>query len=284
MKNYIKVNIEDEEYPKQLKGIKNAPKTLYMQGNYSLLNNDILAIVGSRECSDYGFRQSYQFAKELSKKGICIVSGLAEGIDTSAHLGAMHQKGKTIAVLGSGLKEIFPKENEVLANSIIKNDGLIISEYDAYVKAKSQYFPKRNRIMSGLATAVLIIEAKQKSGSLITGRYAKEQGKKLYCLPSNINNITSKGTNTLIKTGAKVITEFNELVKELIKQEDIIKYPEINEEYKKVYNILTITPIHISEICRKVNMQISEINMILTMLEIEGLIKALPNNEFIKKY
>lgn len=151
MQDYIEINIKDEIYPDKLRQIKSAPKKLYMRGNINLLKSTGVTIVGSRECTSYGFKQAYEFAKALSKKGICIISGLAEGIDTASHLGGMHQIGKTIAVLGSGLNKIFPEENEILSQSIIKNEGLIITEYDLYEEANSKNFPRRNRIMSALA-------------------------------------------------------------------------------------------------------------------------------------
>ena len=151
MEEFIEINVKDEMYPNKLKEIQSTPKKLYMRGNYSLLNKTAIAIVGSRKCTSYGFRMAYEFAKELSKNDICIISGLAEGIDTASHLGGMHQIGKTIAVLGTGLNKIYPEENEILAHSIIKNDGLIITEYGLYGEVNSQNFPRRNRIMSGLA-------------------------------------------------------------------------------------------------------------------------------------
>ncbi len=151
MQDYIEINIKDELYPDKLKQIKSTPKKLYIRGNLDLLKSTGVTIVGSRECTSYGFKQAYEFAKELSKKGICIISGLAEGIDTASHLGGMHQIGRTIAVLGSGLNKIFPEENEMLAESILKNDGLILTEQNLYEEANAKNFPRRNRIMSGLA-------------------------------------------------------------------------------------------------------------------------------------
>ena len=243
-----------------------------------------IAIVGSRECSGYGFHEAYEFAKELSKKGICIISGLAQGIDTAAHLGAMHQKAKTIAVLGTGLNKIYPKENEILAESIIKNGGLIISEYELYQERKSENFPKRNRIMSGLADGILVVEARKKSGTLITARYAKEQGKKVFSLPGNVDVINSRGTNELIKNGATLITDIKDILDEFtIQDEEKIIKEEVNQEYKKVYDVLGNIPIHINEICKKTSSSMAEVNQIITMLEIEGLIRSLPNNEFIKR-
>ena len=284
MEDYIEININEETYPSKLKNIKNAPKKLYMRGNLDLLDTISIAIVGSRECTSYGFYRAYEFAKELSKKGICVISGLAEGIDTAAHLGAMHQKGKTIGVLGTGLNKIFPEENEILASSIIKNGGLIISEYGLYGEKKSENFPKRNRIMSGLSAGILVIEAKNKSGTLITARFAKEQGKKIFCLPGNIDSKNSSGTNQLIKKGAILVTDINDILNEIVEKPKEEKQKlKINNEYKKVYEILTNAPIHINEICKKSNTKMAEVNQIITMLEIEGLVKSLPNNEFVKR-
>lgn len=283
MEDYIEVEIDNKIYPDKLKEIRNPPKKLYMRGDYNLLNSISIAIVGSRGCTSYGFREAYEYSKELSKEGICIVSGLAEGIDTASHLGGMHQIGKTIAVLGTGINKIFPEENKILAESIIKNGGLIISEYEPNQEYVSANFPKRNRIMSGISKGILVIEAKNKSGTLITARLAKEQNKKIFCMPGNIDNKNSSGTNELIKNGAKLVTDINDILDELIEkpEENASKY-KLNNEYKKVYDILTSNPIHINEISKRAKISMPETSQILTMLEIEGLIISLPNNEFIK--
>jgi len=284
MEDYSEININNEIYPTKLKEIKNPPKSLFLRGNLELLKNNSIAIVGSRECTSYGFYKAYEIAKELSKKGICVISGLALGIDTAAHLGAMHQKGKTIAVLGTGLNNIYPKENEMLAASIIKNEGLIISEYELYEERRSENFPKRNRIMSGLSDGLLVVEARKKSGTLITVRYAKEQGKKTFSLPGNVDIINSSGTNELIKKGARLVTDAKDILDEfVIHNEEENKKEEINQEYRKVYDVLGNVPMHINEICKKTKSSMAEVNQIITMLEIEGLIKSLPNNEFIKR-
>jgi DNA processing protein len=282
MEDYIEININDEIYPSKLKNIKNIPKKLFLRGKLELIQSNSIAIVGSRECTSYGFYKAYEFAKELSKKGICVISGLAQGIDTAAHLGAMHQKGKTIAVLGTGLNKIYPKENEILAESILKNGGLIISEYGLYEERKSENFPKRNRIMSGLSDGILVIEARRKSGTLITARYAKEQGKKVFSLPGNVDIINSSGTNELIKNGAILVTNVKDILDEFTIQKEEENKEEVNQEYKKVYDVLEAFPMHINEICKKTNSSMAEVNQIITMLEIEGLIKSLPNNEFVK--
>ena len=282
MEDYIEINTNNEIYPSKLKEIKNSPKKLFFRGNLELLQNNSIAIVGSRECTSYGFYNAYEFAKELSKKGICVISGLAQGIDTAAHLGAMHQKGKTIAVLGTGLNKIYPKENEILAESIIKNGGLIISEYGLYEERKSENFPKRNRIMSGLSDGILVVEARKKSGTLITARYAKEQKRKVFSLPGNVDIINSSGTNELIKNGATLVTHVKDILDEFTIENKEEKREEVNKEYKKVYDVLGAIPMHINEICKKTNSSMAEVNQIVTMLEIEGLIKSLPNNEFVK--
>ena len=282
MEDYIEININNKIYPTKLKNIKNAPKKLFLGGNIELLESNSIAIVGSRECTSYGFHEAYEFAKELSKKGICVISGLAQGIDTAAHLGAMHQKGKTIAVLGTGLYKIYPKENEILAESIIKNGGLIVSEYGLYEERKSENFPKRNRIMSGLSDGILVIEARKKSGTLITARYAKEQRRKVFSLPGNIDIINSSGTNELIRNGAILVTHVKDILDEFTIQNEEENKQEVNQEYKKVYDVLGNIPMHINQICKKTNISMAEVNQIITMLEIEGLIKSLPNNEFVK--
>ena len=270
------IKIEDKLYPNELRKIKSPPNKIYIKGNLELLKNVSIAIVGSRECTSYGFRQAYEFSKELSKNNICIISGLAEGIDTAAHLGAMHQIGKTIAVIGSGFNYIYPEENKILLESIIKNDGLVITEYSLNEEPKPTNFPKRNRIMSGLSKGILIVEAKNRSGTLITAKFANEQNKKVFCIPNNIDSKNSIGTNNLINQGAKLVINVNDILQEIIEEET-------NEEYKCIYSILNSYPMNINEIAKKANLSIAETNQIITMLEIEGLIEKLPNNEFIKR-
>lgn len=178
------VTILDEEYPKNLKNIYDAPIVLYYKGNKQLLNNNkIIAIVGCRNCSKYGECVSAKFAHDLSKEGICIISGMAKGIDSAAHYGALKEKGKTIAVLGSGLDRIYPSENIRLYNEILENEGLILTEYVIGTNANKLNFPARNRIISGLSDGVIVVEAKEKSGTLITVDFALEQGKDVFVVP-----------------------------------------------------------------------------------------------------
>ena len=241
--NNIKlITIEDEEYPKNLKQIYDYPISIYVKGNMELLNKKCISIVGCREPSIYGEKAAKYFSYNLAKKDICIVSGLAKGIDSFAHIGALienkerksneEQKNnekekninrsnkkttksyaKTIAVLGNGLDTIYPKENKELANMIISQGGTIISEYPLGTTPERMNFPARNRIVSGLSTGILVIEAKEKSGTLITVDFALEQGKEVFVVPGNINSINSVGTNRLIKEGAKLVSCYEDIIK-----------------------------------------------------------------------
>ena len=181
------INISESDYPERLRKIKNPPKKIYIEGDEKLLNKNCLAIVGTRNATEYGIRVAYEFAKKLSQEGICIVSGLAKGIDSYAHLGAKCGKGRTIAVLGCGFKHIYPEHNFKLYKEILCQGGCIISEYEPEQQYKSEYFPARNRIISGISMGVLIVEGRYRSGSSITGRLAIEQQKEVFCIPGNID-------------------------------------------------------------------------------------------------
>ena len=197
--NYV--TIIDDDYPEDLKKIYKPPFILFYYGNYDLLRLPRLAVVGSRKCTEYGKKAAKYFAYNLSMNGINIVSGLAKGIDSYAHIGSLCAKaqedkgklGKTIAVLGNGLDIIYPKENIQLANEIIKNGGCIISEYPCGTKPEKMNFPARNRIVSGLSRGIIVVEAKEKSGTLITVDFALEQGRDVFVVPGNINSINSVG-------------------------------------------------------------------------------------------
>ncbi|MBO4292929.1 MAG: DNA-processing protein DprA [Clostridia bacterium] len=211
--NQIKeISILDENYPELLKSIYDPPKCLYVVGNIEILNSPGIAIVGCREATEYGKKAAMYFSYNLAKQGITIVSGLARGIDSYSHIGALQAKGNTIAVIGSGLDIIYPKENEQLAKKIIEQGGAIISEYPLGTRPTQDHFPARNRIISGLSKAVLVVEAKEKSGSLITADFAMEQGKEVYAVPGNINSLNSVGTNNLIKDGAIPVSNFSDIL------------------------------------------------------------------------
>lgn len=215
------IHICEKSYPQILKQIYDAPVSLYIRGNKEILNEKNVGIVGCRECTDYGKKAAKYFAYNLSKeKSINIVSGLAKGVDSYAHWGSVGANiecgkfencGKTIAVLGNGLDMIYPKENIELANEIIRSGGAIISEYPCGTKPDKMNFPARNRIISGMSHGIIVIEAKEKSGTLITVDFALEQGRDVFVVPGNINSVNSVGTNDLIKQGAKMVTSYQEI-------------------------------------------------------------------------
>lgn len=211
------IHIYEEDYPQQLKEIYDPPVTLYIKGNKKILNNKNIGIVGCRDCTDYGKKSAEYFAYNLSKKYINIVSGLAKGVDSYAHIGCLSTYkenkncGKTIAVVGNGLDMVYPKENLELAKEILNNGGAIISEYPCGTKPNKMNFPARNRIISGVCSGIIVVEAKEKSGTLITVDFALDQGRDVFVVPGNINSINSVGTNELIKQGAKMVTTYTEL-------------------------------------------------------------------------
>ncbi|MBO6244608.1 MAG: DNA-processing protein DprA [Clostridia bacterium] len=212
MNKIIKITMENEKYPILLKQIYDPPKCLYAMGNIEILNNPSIAIVGCREATEYGKKAATYFSYNLAKQNVTIVSGLARGIDSYSHIGALKANGKTIAVIGSGLDIIYPKGNEQLAKKIVEQGGTIISEYPLGTRPQKEHFPARNRIISGISQATLVIEAKEKSGSLITADFAMEQGKDVYSVPGNINSKNSVGTNNLIKDGAIPVSKFSDIL------------------------------------------------------------------------
>ncbi len=204
---------DDERYPKQLKEISSPPLLLYLQGDIRLLTHPQMALVGSRNCTPYGQEKAYQFAGQLASLGFTITSGLALGIDGFAHQGALDANGKTIAVLGTGLNNIYPKRHLKLARQIIKT-GLLVSEFWPNSPAIPSNFPRRNRLISGLSLGVLVVEASKRSGSLITARYANEQGRELFALPGSIDNSQACGCHQLIQQGAKLVVNVADISEE----------------------------------------------------------------------
>lgn len=287
----------EEKYPQRLLQIREYPEQLYCQGNVDLLNEQkIVAIVGSRDCSEYGRKYANIFATELSKHGICVISGMAIGIDASAHSGAMQEAGRTIAILGGGLKNIYPVQNLWLYNNIIAGGGCVITEYAENEETKLSNFPKRNRLISGLADAVLVIEAEHRSGSKITAKYAKIQKKKIYCIPVNLDQKNSSGIKELLIDGAKIVTTPRQLIDDLYgkndnelqenKTEEICERGPIlgednmvSEDCKKIQELLN-DEMTSEEIAEKMNKDISEINSILMIMEIEGIVEKVPGNYY----
>lgn len=208
------ISVSDERYPKKLKYISNKPPYIYVRGNLENLYSDNVAIVGSRNSSSYGEYVARKIAKDLADKNINIVSGLAIGIDKYAHLGALDSNiGKTVAVLATGISdnEVYPLQNKRIFERILENNGTIISEFNLGTRPEKYNFPLRNRIISGLSEKVIVVEATEKSGSLITAEYALEQGRDVYAVPGNITSINSIGTNKLIEEGAFVFKNVNDI-------------------------------------------------------------------------
>ncbi|GMQ60465.1 DNA-processing protein DprA [Vallitalea sediminicola] len=288
-KNNIKFySIDDDLYPENLKNIYDYPYGIYVKGDLEE-KLPIIAIVGARRCTEYGREVAKLFGRELAKMGIIIISGMARGIDTAAHKGALEGKGKTYAVLGSGVNICYPKENYKLMDDISHN-GALISEFPVNQIPKPGNFPLRNRIISGISDGVLVIEAAGKSGSLITADQALEQGKDVYSIPGRITDKLSEGTNNLIKMGAKMVTNIDDILEEISvsfsnekqKNSENITLG-LAEIEKIVYSCLSLEPLFIDDIHIKSNIPISELGLILTKLELKGVIKQLPNKYFIKK-
>ena len=288
-KEIITINYKENTYPKELLKLKSPPLNLYVEGNFELLNKEIIAIVGSRNCSEYGWKQAKKFSTALSQNGICIISGLAIGIDSISHISAMNNVGRTIAVLGAGFNNIYPKENKELFNKILENNGCVISEYPPEEKVNTKNFQRRNEIISALAIGALVIEAGYRSGSTITANLAFKQGKKVFSIPSNIDSKLGIGTNSLIQKGAKLVTNVKDILREInmnkckdIEQEWKYESKNVPIKYKNVYEIIGNMPIDINTICRRAELPIQDVSEQLTMLELNEYIRALPGDMFVK--
>ncbi|MCD4705558.1 DNA-processing protein DprA [bacterium] len=277
------LTIQDDDYPKLLKKIKNPPFLLYYKGKLDGLKKPTLAIVGTRKASQYGKQSTFDIAKKISENNITIISGMALGIDTIAHKTAIEANGYTIAVLGSGLdqKNIYPVANQNLADKIIKTGGAIISEYPVGTPAFHYNFPLRNRIISGLSLGTLVIESPEKGGSLITADYAKEQKRKIFALPGNIYDKNSSGTHKLISSEkAQMITGYEDIINALnlykIPCCDKIKnkIPETKEE-KILLKYLETRPIHINKLVKMSELNPQIVCSTLTLMEINGKVKNL---------
>ena len=282
------IELKNKLYPKILKNIKKAPKKLYINGNLDILNSNCIAIVGSRKNTKYGEKWCKKFAQEFIKYNLTIVSGMALGIDKIAHKTAIRNGGKTIAVLPSGLENIYPEENLELYNEIILNGGCVISEYEPKINASSKNFLERNRIVSGLSLGTVVIEAAYRSGTSVTAKIAKEQGRDVFCIPGSLDNPKSIGTNNLIKEFAKIVTSpkdvinnYNFLHKIEVNSNTLVE-EQIPEEYKKIYSLITDIPININDIAKKSLLELREVSSKLTMLELDGKVVKLPGNMYIR--
>lgn len=277
---------EENKYPENLKYIYDPPEILYKKGSILDKDRNAVAIVGARKASTYGKWVAYKLASDLAQKGITVISGMAYGIDTAAHRGALDHGGRTFAVLGCGLDTCYPKSNYKLMLEIEKN-GALLSEYPVGTKPLAGNFPARNRIISGIAKGVVIVEANIKSGSLITAEFALEQGRDVFAIPGNINSPLSMGTNKLIQEGAKLITSIEDVLEELdieINNVEEQKDVQLSQIEKEVYDIiLNKQPIHIELLQIETLINADKISGIVTILELKGLIQQLPGKILITK-
>lgn len=277
------LTIKDATYPKILKEISLPPFILYIKGNL-FEKESCIAIVGTRRCTSYGKQIAEELATDLSEAGLTIVSGLAKGIDTAAHKTVASRGKRTIAVLGSGVndKNIYPQENLKLAKDIINAGGAIISEFPFGDVGLPYHFPQRNRIISGLSLGTVVVESKMKSGAMITASWAADQGREVFAVPGQINFLTSEGPNYLIKQGAKLVSETNDILEELSLQtlfkQKKVEITAASPEEEKILNVLKNEPLHIDKIIEKTKLNANIISSTITIMEVTKKIKNLGKN------
>ena len=291
-KGYSLLTLEDVEYPAYLREIFDPPGVLYCAGDLEALQGPAVAIVGTRTPSPYGRAVAEKLAEDLASRGVVIVSGLALGIDSIAHWGAL-KGGRTVAVLGSGLDNIYPRQNRKLFQKIAEN-GAVVSEFPLDAPPFAAHFPRRNRIISGLVQAVIVVEAAAKSGSLITARMALEQNREVMAVPGNVTSDMSKGTNGLIKTGAKLVEGWEDVAEELPSplREKLLgqrtgetqPLPLMTEQEAEIYRLLKTDELtHIDELLDTITCSVSELLALLLNLEIKGLILQSPGKYFQRR-
>ena len=286
---YRIVTMLDPDYPSLLLEIPDPPPFLYVLGQLdsSIMN---IAIVGSRNATPYGLSTTKRLCNDLALRGITVVSGMARGIDTAAHEGALLGKGKTIAVLGSGFERVYPAENLNLFHKIAEN-GAVVSEFPLKTEPEAHNFPIRNRIISGISLGTVVVEATKKSGSLITARLAAEQNREVFAVPGSINSFKSIGAHTLIKQGAKLVEHAQDIIEELSpliqayaatdeKNKKMDKLPPLSSEESLVLKELGPYPVHIDEIVRNISMEPGKLSSILLKLELKEIVDQAPGKLF----
>jgi len=278
------ISIEDKNYPKLLKKIKDPPKILYYLGRLPRAESRGFAIVGTRRCSTYGKQVASEIAADLADAGLTIVSGFAKGIDTCAHQSIIEREKRTIAILGTGLdeKSIYPKSNLKLINKVLERDGCLISEYPPGTHGSEFTFPQRNRIISGISLGVLVVEAKRKSGALITANYAFSQNRKVFAIPGSIYSSNSKGPHILIKRGAKLVENANDILEELNLPltEKTKRLEGETDEENLILETLKQESLHIDKIIEKTKLSAASVASTLAILEIKNKVKNLGGNVY----
>jgi len=285
------LTLKDDDYPKRLRDIYDPPALLYVRGELRREDELAVAIVGSRKTSPYGRWITEKIGQDLARHGVTVVSGMARGIDSVAHKGALQGGGRTIAVLGCGVDVIYPSENRNLFYQIIEQ-GAILTEFPMGSPPEGGHFPRRNRIISGLSMGVVIVQASAESGSLITAGYALEQGREVFAVPGNVGAEGSRGTNQLIKDGAKMVESSEDILEEILPQWSREKeapqkgeppLPDLTEEEGVLYKLLEETPLHIDAIIRESQLDPGKVSSLLLNLELKGLISQWPGKCFTKK-
>ncbi len=282
---------DDPEYPQILKQIPSPPLVLYVKGKIIRQDDFSLAIVGSRAASFYGLSLAEKFAADLAVRGITITSGMARGVDTAAHQGALKVNGRTIAVMGSGFNQLYPSQNKNLAEEIAEN-GAVISEFCLDEQPLPHNFPRRNRIISGLSAGIVVVEAAQNSGALITADFALEQGRDVFALPGKIDSRNSSGTNQLIKQGAKLVTCIEDILDEYnfkASAQPIVKNriknaldADLSQSESALYDLISGQPVSLDEIAAGLNWDIPRIFSMLLKLQVKKLIRPIAGKQYIR--
>jgi len=279
------ITVLDGSYPEILKSTYDPPIVLYVIGNIEIVSKLSIAIVGSRRSTQYGLKAAQRIARELSAYGVTVVSGMARGIDTQAHRGAIGSGGKTAAVLGSGFSFIYPPENKSLAKEIIES-GALISEFPMETPPHKGNFPRRNRIISGLSKGVVVVEAASRSGALITADFALNEGREVFAVPGPAGHVASEGTNNLIKEGAKFTENAKDILEEFLvldnKKDDDLVVELKDAKEKDIYSLLSDEPKAVDNMLNELSFEVRDIRAVLLQLELRGLVKQLPGKLYIK--
>ncbi len=285
------ITAESPLYPRQLREIHAPPIVLYVWGELTERDQHALAVIGSRRTTHYGLEAAKKLSYQLAYAGLTIISGLARGIDTAAHQGALAAKGRTVAVLGSGLSKLYPPENAVLAEKIQSGNGAVVSEFSMEIEPDRQTFPMRNRIISGWSNGVLVVEAGLNSGALISVTQALEQGRSIYAVPGHINAPSAQGSNRLIQQGAKLVMDASDILDDLqillpeaksLPATTARPLPPVTEEERRVYDAIRETETPIDDIATKAELPSGTVSSILLRLELKRLVKQLPGKYFVK--
>jgi DNA processing protein len=296
-----RIVISDKEYPENLRNIYKPPQALYVNGAFSGPDAIAVAIVGSRRASQYGIEMAEKFGFDLASRGITVVSGMAIGVDSAAHRGALNAKGRTIAVMGSGHGRIYPSGNKKLYEEISRS-GAVVTEYEDDTEPLPYNFPQRNRIISGLSLGLVVVEAARNSGALITANFAAEQGRTVFAVPGKASSHTSVGTNELIKDGAALVQSADDIIEELAIKEIIppegasapkaskigrmteaYVYNSLADDERAVYKVLSDEPMHIDDITDRTGTTAAKISKVLVALMIKKLIVEVPGKQFTRK-